>query len=126
MPIGYRIAGLVERRARMTKPMNKLTFLPISLILLSINPGLAQETVRKDVLLIDRIQRTAHVPVPHQGQTKEQVESAYGEPDERHGPVGYPAITRWVYPDFTVYFENQWVLRAVVNHATDTETLAPH
>ena len=106
--------------------MNKLIFSVIPLLMSVINPALAQESVRKDVLLIDRIENTAHIPVPHHGQTKDQVSGTFGDPVERHGPVGNPPISRWVYPEFTVYFENQWVLRAVINRATDTETLPPH
>ena len=123
---GYRIWGLVVKRARVAKAMNKLIFSVTLLLMSAANPVLAQETVRKDVLLIDRIQNTNHVPVPRHGQTKEQVSSNFGEPVERHGPVGNPAISRWVYPEFTVYFENQWVLKAVINRGTDTETLAPN
>jgi len=95
-------------------------------MMMLVAPALAQQTVRKDVLLIDRIENTAHIPVPRHGQTMEQVTDSFGQPQERHGPVGEPAISRWVYQDFTVYFENQWVINAVINRATETETLGPH
>lgn len=74
-----------------------------------------------DVLLIDRIQSTAHLPVPQHGQSKEQVTADFGQPDQPHDPIGDPPISRWVYSEFTVYFEQQWVLRAVINRASDTE-----
>ena len=41
------------------------------------------------------------------------VEKAYGQPAERHDAVGQPPITRWDYPTFSVYFENDRVIHAV-------------
>ncbi len=37
----------------------------------------------------------------------------YGEPTKRHAAVGNPPITRWDYPQFSVYFENDRVLHRV-------------
>jgi len=34
-------------------------------------------------------------------------------PAERHEAVGQPPITRWDYPTFSVYFENDRVIHAV-------------
>jgi hypothetical protein len=42
------------------------------------------------------------------------VEASFGEPRERHAAVGQPPITRWDYPAFSVYFEFDKVLHAVV------------
>ena len=42
----------------------------------------------------------------------------FGEPDDRFGPVGEPAITEWVYGSFRVYFENDIVL-----HSIDLKTI---
>ena len=51
---------------------------------------------------------------PHRGSTMTQVESQYGAPTNRHAAVGTPPITRWDYPQFSVYFENDRVLHAVL------------
>ena len=51
---------------------------------------------------------------PHRGSTMAQVESRYGQPTNRHSAVGTPPITRWDYPQFSVYFENDRVLHAVL------------
>ncbi len=85
----------------------------------------AQSEVRKDVLLIDRMAKTAHHSVPANGLTMEQVSSQFGEPGNKYTAVGDPPIVRWVYDSFTVYFEYQRVIHAVINRATDSET-APH
>jgi hypothetical protein len=84
--------------------------------------GMAQDSpAAGTVLLIDRVAKTAHVPVPQRGQTMATVESSFGEAEQQLGPVGDPPITRWVYPEFTVYFEGNRVIQSVVNKASATE-----
>jgi hypothetical protein len=51
---------------------------------------------------------------PHRGSTMATVESRYGAPTNRHAAVGNPPITRWDYPQFSVYFENDRVLHSVL------------
>ena len=50
---------------------------------------------------------------PNRGMSMHTVESRYGEPTKRLEAVGQPLITRWEYPGFVVYFENQMVIHAV-------------
>jgi len=57
------------------------------------------------------------ITLPGRGMTMEQVEAKFGPPRERLPSVGEPPITRWVYDDFTVYFEYQYVIDAVPNTA---------
>jgi hypothetical protein len=47
--------------------------------------------------------------------TMEQVEAQFGAPVEKMPSVGEPPITRWVYKEYTVYFEHQQVLHSVIN-----------
>ena len=51
---------------------------------------------------------------PSRGMTKNQVESIFGAPQAMTGPVGEPAIYRWDYADYSVFFENNYVLHAVI------------
>ncbi|MGQ0383349.1 MAG: hypothetical protein ACT4UP_01480 [Gammaproteobacteria bacterium] len=51
---------------------------------------------------------------PSRGSTMSSVQSRYGEPTTRHDAVGSPPITRWDYPQFSVYFEHERVLHAVI------------
>ena len=51
---------------------------------------------------------------PTLGSSKAQVQSIYGEPLERTGPVGDPAIYTWYYEQFKVYFEDDFVIHSVV------------
>ncbi len=56
------------------------------------------------------------VETPRTGVTKEAVEAQYGSPLDTQGPVGEPPITTWEYEQFTVYFEYNHVIHAVVKH----------
>ena len=56
---------------------------------------------------------------PSSGMSMESVEAKYGAPTRRVPAVGgasaqQPPITRWEYPGFTVYFENNHVVHTVV------------
>lgn len=58
-------------------------------------------------------QGDAGTPLPLRGDSRSQVLERFGLPDQEHPPVGRPAIRRWDYRDFSVYFENDRVLDAV-------------
>ncbi|MCI0400496.1 MAG: hypothetical protein L0Y67_01175 [Gammaproteobacteria bacterium] len=66
-----------------------------------------------DVLLIQSIRDSANAPVPNGGLTMAQVEQKYGKPEQQLSPVGDPPITRWLYPNFIVYFEYDRVIHSV-------------
>jgi hypothetical protein len=51
---------------------------------------------------------------PNRGSTMATVQGRYGEPSSRHAAVGDPPITRWDYPQFSVYFEHDRVLHTVL------------
>ena len=51
---------------------------------------------------------------PNRGSTMAAVQGRYGEPTNRHATVGDPPITRWDYPQFSVYFEHDRVLHSVL------------
>ena len=52
---------------------------------------------------------------PMRGMTKQQVEARFGTPSSRQGPVGEPAIYRWDYAGYSVFFEHNYVLHSVVH-----------
>ncbi|MDB5976148.1 MAG: hypothetical protein JWR07_2908 [Nevskia sp.] len=57
--------------------------------------------------------------LPVKGQTMAEVTRHYGEPQQKHAPVGgdapkHPPITRWDYAGFSVFFEHAHVVDAVV------------
>lgn len=51
---------------------------------------------------------------PSRGSTMANVQGRFGEPSSRHSAVGSPPITRWDYPQFSVYFEHDRVLHTVL------------
>jgi hypothetical protein len=51
---------------------------------------------------------------PMRGTTQAQVEAKYGSPVTKKAAVGEPPISRWEYPQFTVYFEYDRVIHAVL------------
>lgn len=51
---------------------------------------------------------------PSRGMSMEKVEAAFGAPASREAAVGQPPITRWEYPGYVVYFENNIVLHTVI------------
>lgn len=61
-----------------------------------------------------KIQQEEGIRTPRRGEHMDSVQSRFGDPQSRQGPVGKPPITRWYYPDFVVVFENEWVIDSVV------------
>ncbi|VAX14470.1 hypothetical protein MNBD_GAMMA24-2309 [hydrothermal vent metagenome] len=53
------------------------------------------------------------IKLPGRGMTMAEVEKRFGPPGKKMPEVGSPPITRWVYEDFIVYFEYQYVIHAV-------------
>lgn len=53
--------------------------------------------------------------MPGRGASMAQVEKHFGAPLEKLAPVGNPPITRWIYGDYTVYFEYEYVIHSVRN-----------
>jgi hypothetical protein len=82
-----------------------------------------------DVLLIERVRASRGVELPQRGQQMAQVERRFGAPQQKHAPVGggrpqHPPITRWDYPQFSVYFEHSHVVNSVLTRASELE-IAP-
>lgn len=87
---------------------------------------LACASAHADTLLIDRSHEKPATALPVRGQSMQQVQAQFGDPGERLEPRGgqkrqWPTINRWVYPQFTVYFEKQKVIDVVANKADANE-----
>ncbi|NGY06851.1 hypothetical protein G7Y85_18920 [Solimonas terrae] len=59
------------------------------------------------------------VILPHRGEHEATVLKEFGEPRQRHAPVGggspkHPPITRWDYDGYSVFFERTTVVDVVV------------
>lgn len=60
---------------------------------------------------------SAGVLRPTQGMSMSQVEQKFGAPETKVPAVGDPPISRWVYPEFEVFFEFDKVLHSVVKRS---------
>jgi len=58
--------------------------------------------------------RQTSVERPSRGSTMSTVEQRFGAPNSKHAAVGQPPITRWDYAGFSVFFEHDRVIHAVV------------
>ncbi len=56
---------------------------------------------------------TYSIDLPGRGMTMVEVEKRFGPPGKKEDEVGDPPITRWIYEDFIVYFEYQFVIHSV-------------
>ncbi len=77
---------------------------------------LACASLQADTLTIPVGSQGEAVEKPSLGLDMASVKRQYGEPEKVHGPTGEPPITRWDYPQFSVYFEHQTVLHSVTRH----------
>lgn len=79
-----------------------------------------------ETLLIDRLHGETALQAPTRGMHMREVEARFGAPGQRLDPRGgqkrqWPTIHRWVYPDFTVYFEHDRVIDTVAAKAHPSE-----
>jgi len=76
--------------------------------------GLAEQTI----LSVGQ-QGNHSISTPKTGQDSETVLSLFGEPNQKTQPVGEPPISKWIYHDFTVYFENDLVIHSVIHNQSN-------
>lgn len=89
----------------------------LAFALMPLVPAHAQsQNGRVAVPIMQQSPQWQNLPRPHFGQSMDSVRKKYGAPKEIKAPRGKPAITRWVYPKFTVYFEAGRVIDTVLNH----------
>jgi hypothetical protein len=75
----------------------------------------AGAAVAETLVVNDQIQvRESSIERPARGTTMRAVEQRFGQPIQRHATVGQPPITRWDYDGFSVFFEHDRVIHAVV------------
>lgn len=101
----------------MTRLWNIPTFLALfgAVVLLLAPPATAESL---DMPVPPALQEPDHsITLPGRGMSMLQVEERFGTPRKKFDEVGDPPISRWVYPDFTVYFEYQYVINAVAHDA---------
>jgi hypothetical protein len=93
--------------------------LPMGVMLMTLMLGVRAGSAHGETIVTDDQVSVVDTDVarPARGMTMQKVESKFGAPAERHPAVGTPAITRWDYQSFSVFFENDRVIHAVVASA---------
>ena len=91
--------------------------LKLSCVALLLFTAVSAMTASADVLLIEQIERAKSMQLPGNGLSKQQVAQRWGEPMQQYAAVGEPPITRWRYADYSVYFEYDRVISAVLHDA---------
>jgi hypothetical protein len=98
--------------------MTEKSSLPLTLAvgLVALIAGCFVGTARSETIVTDDQLSVVQSDVarPARGMTMQKVEEKFGTPTERHAAVGTPPITRWDYQNFSVFFENDRVIHAVV------------
>jgi outer membrane protein assembly factor BamE (lipoprotein component of BamABCDE complex) len=75
----------------------------------------AGAAVADTIVVNDQVQvRDSQLDRPKRGSTMGEVEKHFGAPLTRHPTIGKPPITRWDYSGFSVFFEHDRVIHAVV------------
>lgn len=79
----------------------------------------ASAAIHADVVEMPRGGSAMTVSKPNKGSTMKAVLNQFGKPSKRYAAVGggskrQPPITRWDYPTFSVFFEHDHVVDAVV------------
>jgi hypothetical protein len=85
--------------------------LAVTLVVLLAGTARAETVAEGDQVMV----RESDIARPSRGMTMHAVETKFGAPQERHGAVGEPPISRWDYPGFKVFFEKDRVIHAVVD-----------
>lgn len=93
--------------------MQKLRYIVRNLAIVATALGLAAGAAA-DTLDMSGISAGQDGSRPSRGMTQASVEARFGSPVQKVAAVGDPPISRWVYPGFTVYFEYDRVIHAVV------------
>ena len=77
--------------------------------------GMALATAQAQNLQMTSREDSSRAGVPPRGTSMAQVEQRFGAPSSRLAAIGQPPITRWVYPSFVVFFEDNVVIHAVAS-----------
>jgi len=89
-------------------------FTAAGVLLLGFSANLAAEEIN---LPASESETTEYsIQLPGRGMTMEMVQNRFGEAISTEPAVGTPPISKWRYKDFTVYFESEYVIHAVVNN----------
>jgi hypothetical protein len=97
----------------MIPPLTRLT-LAFTLTAAISLPALAEVILLRQSIQEAPANNSSGLQRPTAGMRMSEVTLRFGEPMQRRESVGNPPITRWIYDRYTVYFEYDRVVNAVV------------
>ena len=86
--------------------------LPLTIALAALASPFAN--LQADVLLIEEVRTAEGMNLPANGMSQADVRARFGDPAKAYAPVGEPPITRWDYASWSVYFEYDKTISAVL------------
>lgn len=92
-----------------------MTRIVLTLTMLVLLAPAGTQVAQADVLLIEEVRHSENLQLPTNGLSKQEVRAQFGAPANTHAAVGDPPITRWEYQEWSVYFERDLVLFAVLH-----------
>ena len=95
----------------MRSKQHKLTAILMPSFLMAFYPSQAEVI---SISLAAALTPSSLITVPDQGMTEAQVLDTFGPAIRMKPPVGQPAISQWLFTEFTVYFESGKVLYSVL------------
>ena len=93
--------------------MHGKTHFGMLLVILSL---LFPVSVFTETLAIPETSATSEsITLPGRGMQMEDVRAQFGEPQETLPSIGSPPITRWIYKEFSVIFEGNYVIHSIAS-----------
>jgi hypothetical protein len=107
----------VEPAAIYNKGMLAMKNLILALAITALSTTLSSTLAAEQITLpIGEQTRQSELQLPERGMHKNTVLEDFGDPQEMTSAVGEPPISQWRYDGYVVYFEDNWVIQAVVKH----------
>jgi len=99
--------------------MKPLQFI-LPFFLVSLSAPLSAQQLLIDVVKQEPPNNSSGLLRPKAMTSMQKVRADCGEPQKILSARGNPPITRWIYPQYTVYFENNKVIKSVVPRKNKT------
>ncbi len=75
---------------------------------------MSEVNAAEEVIIPVLQQGDRNISRPHNSQTKEEVRTQFGDPQNEINAVGVPPISKWEYAKFIVVFEDNLVIHSVL------------
>ena len=102
------------------KQQSKKSLMSLSMVFglsaLSLTLTIAPTLSHAEALQMPATPKSYSVILPGRGMSMTEVLEKFGEPETKQPEVGEPPITRWVYSNYVVIFEYQYVIHSLTTN----------